>query len=192
MNKKTRVRDQERAPVAADLKRGMRAKSERGEKTFAVTADVTEAHRQVPIHPQDWRLLGCQVRSGGDVFINTVGTFGVASASYYWSRIATALGRLTQYMAGKSATTWHMLVADDFLLEASGGQYRFAILVFFILAAVLGIPLSWYKTLGGDTLVWVGFELLRSSSRTKWAFLNAGQIGSPAGPERLLQVRRST
>ena len=26
-----------------------------------------------------------------------------------------------------------MVVADDFLLEASGGQYRFAILVFFVL-----------------------------------------------------------
>ena len=47
-----------------------------------------------------------------------------------------------------------------FLLEASGGEYRFAILVFFILASVLGIPLSCHKTLGGDTLVWVGFELL--------------------------------
>ena len=111
VNKRTRVRDQERAPVAADLKRSMRAKAARGEKTFAVTADVTEAHRQVPIHPQDWRLLGCHVRSGGDVFINTVGTFGVASASYYWSRIAAALGRLTQYTTGRSATTWH---TDDF------------------------------------------------------------------------------
>ena len=129
------------------------------EKTFAVTADVTEAH------PQDWRLLGCQVRSGGDVFINTVGTFGVASASYYWSRIAAVVGRLTQCFTGRSATTWHMLVADDFLLEASGGEYRFAILVFFILASVLGIPLSWHKTSGGETLVWVGFELLLESYR---------------------------
>ena len=34
---------------------------------------------------------------------------------------------------------------------------------FFILAAVLGVPLSWHKTLGGDTLVQVGFELLVES-----------------------------
>ena len=40
-----------------------------------------------------------------------------------------------------------MLVSDDFLLEARGGEYRFAILVFFVLASVLGIPLSWHKTL---------------------------------------------
>ena len=100
VNKRTQVRDQERAPIAADLRRSTRAKAARGETTFAVTADVSEAHRQVPIHPQDWRLLGCQVRLGGDVFINTVGTFGVASASYYWSRISAAPGRLTQDMAG--------------------------------------------------------------------------------------------
>ena len=86
VNSKTRLRDQERAPIAADLKRSMREKSRIGELTFALSADVTEAHRQVPIHPDDWHLLGCQVSPGGDVFINTVGTFGIASASYYWSR----------------------------------------------------------------------------------------------------------
>ena len=52
------------------------------------------------------------------VYINTVGTFGIASASYWWSRVATALGRLTQDVPGKAATTWHLLVADDFHLEA--------------------------------------------------------------------------
>ena len=81
VNSKTRLRDQERAPIAADLKRSMREKSRIGELTFALSADVTEAHRQVPIHPDDWHLLGCQVSPGGDVFINTVGTFGIASAS---------------------------------------------------------------------------------------------------------------
>ena len=49
-------------------------------RTFALTADVKEAHRQVPIHPRDWHLLGCRVEAGADVYINTVGTFGVASA----------------------------------------------------------------------------------------------------------------
>ena len=37
--------------------------------------------------------------------------------------------------------------------------------MFFVLASVLGIPLSWHKTLGGDTLIWVGFELLLESYR---------------------------
>ena len=80
------------------------------------------------------------------------------------SRISAALGRLTQCMAGTSTTTWHMLVADDFLLESSGGEYCFA-MSFFVLSSVLGVPLSWHKTLSGNTLVWVGFELLLESSK---------------------------
>ena len=163
VNSKTRLRDQERAPIAADLKRSMREKSIIGELTFALSADVTEAHRQVPIHPDDWHLLGCQVSPGGDVFVNTVGTFGIASASYYWSRVAAATGRLVQYLSAYSSTSWHMLVADDYLLESGGPQYRIGLLLFFVLCAVVGVPLSWHKTCGRDTLVWVGFELLLRS-----------------------------
>ena len=51
----------------------MREKDKRGFNTFALTADVKEAHRQIPIDPRDWHLLGCQLERGGDVLINTVG-----------------------------------------------------------------------------------------------------------------------
>ena len=65
VNRRTRLGDQESAPVAADLKRVMREKSLHDELTFALTADVSEAHRQIPIAPCDWHLLGCQVERGG-------------------------------------------------------------------------------------------------------------------------------
>ena len=67
-------------------------RTNRGLNTFALTADVKEAHRQIPIDPRDWHLLGCQLERGGDVFMNTVGTFGISSASYCWSRVAGAIG----------------------------------------------------------------------------------------------------
>ena len=79
--------------------------------------------------------------------------FGVASASYYWSRVAGAVGRLAQYLVVSAAATWHMLVADDYLLECGGAAYRRGLLTFFVLCAVLGVPLSWHKTSGGDVLV---------------------------------------
>ena len=123
VNSKTRLRDQERAPIAANLRRAMREKAKIDELTYALTADVTEAHRQVPIHPDDWHLLGCQVVPGGEVFVNTVGTFGIASASYYWSRGGAAVGRLLQYLSGYSSTSWHMLVAGDYLLECGVDFY---------------------------------------------------------------------
>ena len=131
VNTRTRLRDQERAPIAADLKRTTREKAKLDELTFALSADVSEAHRQAPIHPDDWHLLGCQVISGREVFINTGGTLSIASASYYWSRVAGAVGRLAQYLIGDSATTWHMLVADDNLLECGGPAYRRGLLTFF-------------------------------------------------------------
>ena len=84
VNRRIRLRDQERAPVASDLKRCMREKARRVEQTFSLTADVAEAHREVPVDRRDWHLLGCQVEAEGDVFIDTVGTFGLASASYCW------------------------------------------------------------------------------------------------------------
>ena len=110
------------------------------EPTFALTADFMEAHRQVPIDPKDWHYLGCQVKPGSDVYVHTVGTFGISSASYYWSRVATAVGRLAQYLAGHDAHTWHLLMADDFQLNAGGVAYRAALVVFFVLCAVAGVP----------------------------------------------------
>ena len=47
--------------------RGRREKAKLDELTFALTADVTEAHRQVPVHPDEWHLLGCQVALGSEV-----------------------------------------------------------------------------------------------------------------------------
>ena len=163
VNRRTRIRNQERSPKAADLKRALREKANRGERTFALSADVSEAHRQVPVHPQDWHLLGCQVVPGADVFIHTVGTFGVSSASYYWSRVAGSIGRLAQYLVGKLSTSWHMLVADDFKLECGGPRYGMGLIIFFVLCSTCGVPLSWSKTAGGDSLVWVGFEILLRS-----------------------------
>ena len=46
--------------------------------------------------------------------MNTVGAFGVASALYYWSRVAGAIGRIAQYCTGAQAITWHPFVADDY------------------------------------------------------------------------------
>ena len=203
VNTKTRLRDQERSPIAADIKRAMREKDRRGFHTFALTADVKEAHRQIPVDPRDWHLLGCQLEQGGDVFINTVGTFGISSASYYWSRVASAIGRLTQYLAASSADTWHMVVADDYHLDAAGAQYRLALLTFFVLCATVGAPLSWHKTNGGDTVVWVWFELLHRTRQlgisqrraewfVRWARETAafgvcpyGEVRGGAGPDHV-------
>ena len=71
-------------------------------------------------------------------------------ASYCRSRAASAIGRLTQYLTGRSANTWHQMVANGFHLEASGTEYRTPLISFFVLCSTAGVPLSWGKTAGGD------------------------------------------
>ena len=175
VNRRTRVRDQERGPIAADIKRFLREKARYELPSFALTAGVTEAHRQVPIDPQDWHFLAAQIHPGSWVYVNKVGTFGIASASYWWSRVASAIGRIALCIPGHSAHTWHLLVADDYMLDASGPAYREAIISFFTLCPLVGVPLSWPKTAGGDTISWVGFEILNrtyklgiSERRCQW------------------------
>ena len=86
--------------------------------------------------------------SSASVFINTVGTFGVASASNYWSRVASTIGRLAQNLAGSSAYTWHILVADDYHFDAGGANYRSALFHSITFCATANVALSWSKTAG--------------------------------------------
>ena len=114
--------------------------------------------RFLSTHP-DWRFLVCQVCKGSTVYVTTVGTFGITSASYFWNRVA-AICRISQHVVADSAATWLMLVADDYPLEAGGQEYRFDLMTFFIVCSIVGVPLSWNKTSGGETVTCVGFELL--------------------------------
>ena len=90
---------------AADLKRVMREKARLGEKTFALTADVAEAHRQIPIHPRDWHLLGSQIEVGGDVYMSepsesppprTTGHAQPQHSATSWSQTTFTLRRADQ------------------------------------------------------------------------------------------------
>ena len=86
-------------------------------------------------------MLGCQFESGSEVLVSTVGYFGVSSACSHWSWLASSTGRLTQYLTGRHATSWLMLLADDFHLEVGDVHFRPAFLIF-LLCSVVG---SWKK-----------------------------------------------
>ena len=70
VNTRTRISDQG-APIAADVKRVLREKTKQEEPTFALTADISEAHRQVPIDAREWHFLGCQATPDSDVHVRT-------------------------------------------------------------------------------------------------------------------------
>ncbi|OLP89218.1 hypothetical protein AK812_SmicGene29368 [Symbiodinium microadriaticum] len=63
------------------------------EEWVLVKADVTKAHRRIKVLLQEWRYQVAQL--GDEWWVNTVGTYGVASAQLYWGRMAAILLRLT-------------------------------------------------------------------------------------------------
>ena len=130
-------------------KEAMREKSKTGQKTLAFTAEVSVAHRQAPIAECDWYLLGCQVQPGFTVYVNKVGTFGVASAGYYWSRLRRRSPSCA-ILGGPCLS--HVAYVGCGRLSVGGQRpyYRAALIVFFLLRTACGVPLSWNKTAGGE------------------------------------------
>ena len=63
-------------------------------RTFALTADVSEDHRQAQKPKEDWHLLECQVQPG-PAYVHTVGTIWRSFGVYCCSRVASAPIRLT-------------------------------------------------------------------------------------------------
>ena len=59
---------------------------------------------------KDWRYTVAQVQN--KVYINKVGTFGIASAQYYWGRMAAIAIRLLYHIFPTEG--WYFVYVDDF------------------------------------------------------------------------------
>jgi hypothetical protein len=175
LNEAIRVRDASLFPGAPDLKRLTGVEAESGEPHFALTLDVSDAHKTILIHPDDWPRQACQVRPGEDIFMHKTGTFGIASAGYWWGRFGAAVSRLMLYVLGEELPGWVLLFADDWDIDAQGRNFVLTLLVAAWFLAVLGVPIKWKKCRGGRTFAWIGYErclkeasLGISESRAAW------------------------
>ena len=75
-----------------------------GEGSYLVKADIQEAYRMVPVHPEDQHLLG--VEWNGAVFIDKFLPFGLRSAPNIFSAVADALlWILTKKVSQRGFTT---------------------------------------------------------------------------------------
>ena len=176
VNPRIRVRDQDRGPCTVDVKRLLRAQSVRRNATIGLTVDVRDAHRLVPVREADWKYQVCRAKEGGDLYAFCCGLFGIASAAYWWGRLAGAIVRTVHYMATPSMQLWLLLVADDLKIESTASDQIRPLLFTLWLLEILGVPLQWNKAEGGCKLNWVGYEfsyishsLGLSSSRAAWA-----------------------
>ncbi|CAE7483812.1 unnamed protein product [Symbiodinium necroappetens] len=81
VNSKIRVQDQIRNPSAGDLRCATQALPS---AFFVLSGDVARAHRLVKVAQCDWKYQCCRTGAKGDmVWVNCVGTFGIASAAYH-------------------------------------------------------------------------------------------------------------
>ena len=134
-------------------------------------ADVSKAHRRIKIRKQDWKYITAKV--GDDIYVNKVGTYGVASAQYYWGRMAALIIRLMHEIY--PGQTWMLVYVDDFLIvldEETAPEH--AALLLLILESS-GCPLSWRKTDLDYELAWLGYAINADDCA---AFPTPDKIGS--------------
>ena len=159
VNNHIRLLNQQANPGPSEVVHMVRAAQESKEACFALTGDVSSAHRLVRIREADWGLLACRVKDDSPVvWVNKVATFGLTSSSFLWSRLFGIIGRcVARFLL--QALFWHMCYVDD--LHANfGGKRKFTLLLMWLaMFEVMGTPFSYKKFKGGYTVAFVGYEL---------------------------------
>ena len=116
--------------------------------------DIKEAYRMVPVHPEDWLLLGMQWRNS--YFLDTRLPFGLRSAPKIFTAVADALQWIMLAQGVKSFI--HYL--DDFFFVEPPGLGGVAISRALAIWESLGVPVAPNKVEGPSTsLCFLGLEL---------------------------------
>ena len=178
VNSQIKVEDQLRYPGPAEIKLAVQSLMP---ATFVLAADVARAHRLVKVKRTDWGLQAC--RTGVDdaglpsskIWLNTVGTFGVTSASYYFTRFFGGIIRCAHSLLGRRDLC-QLTYVDDLLFLARGRGGMAGIWVTLLFLVVVGTPFPWKKFKGGERTEWIGFqvdvsqsELGMTEKRLRWA-----------------------
>ncbi|CAE7332120.1 unnamed protein product, partial [Symbiodinium microadriaticum] len=129
------------------------------EAAFGISADVTAAHRLVKHRRKDHPLMACKADSSSSVlWVNTVGTFGLSVASFWWSRLFGIVGR-TVSRALLQEWFYQLCCVDDMHGVFTGRQKFRNLVMWFVLYLALGTPFSFKKFKGGFKVPFVGYEL---------------------------------
>ena len=128
-------------------------------KRMLFAFDIRSAHRLIPVQPSDWGLQAFQLEDGDQVFCNTVGTFGVTTASFWWGRLASTLFRVFHRVLPAEALLYLLLFADDGLAMVGGDDYHKLVIALFLYLEIMEVPLSWKKTRGGLKAEWIGYTV---------------------------------
>lgn len=159
LNNQIVFQDQLQYPGPEDAAHMVRHIQEEQEAVFALSADIASAHRLVKIRKRDWPLLGCKARSDDKtIWINCVGTFGISSASYWWSRLFSGIGRLAAYIM-QQQNWWQLVYVDDLHLTCLGARKFVNLWIILLIYELVGTPFSYRKFSGGLKVQFVGYLL---------------------------------
>eukprot|EP00435_Cladocopium_sp_Y103_P070051 s861_g34.t1 len=133
VNHRIKVKDRMRFPTIDDASGILmhvedEVQREGGLTRFSALYDVARAHKLLPVKKKDWgyqafRLPNRKGQAEDKIFLHKRGTFGIASAAYWWQRLAAGLVRVCHSLGGVELGILHLLFADDGWVVATGGFF---------------------------------------------------------------------
>lgn len=135
VNRRIRVRDRLRFPLIDDATTVMaeleEAVQEEGGGIRFSMYDISRAHKLIPVVEEDWGLQAFRLPGTpeDEVLMHTRGTFGIASAAYWWGRCAAGIIRMSHRLSGPELALFHLLYADDGWLAATGTRFWMKLLL---------------------------------------------------------------
>ena len=125
---------------------------ERGGIRFSLLYDIARARKLIPVNEQDWGLQAFRLPGdkSGDIFVHTRGTFGVASAAYWFGRVIAVAVRCGRRLLSRRFGLQRLIYADDGWLTAVGNDFWRKMMMWFFVYELLEIPVTWAKVKGGN------------------------------------------
>lgn len=118
-----------------------------GTNTFMAKTDIQSAFRIIPVHPEDYCLLGFKWEEG--FYYDRCLPMGAASSCQIFERFSTALKWIGQHKFG---IQFIVKILDDFLfLAPSAKQATAALASFKEICSKIGVPLNNDKTFTAST-----------------------------------------
>ena len=176
VNNRIKCRDKVRSPSAREKQYLLAYFQKKRCTVVSLVGDISKAHRRILHAPEERGLLACRILPTDDhIYVNRVGTFGLACASYWWSRIAGCGVRLVHELLGPSMPIELLIFADDVESLATDAGGRRGITLSYLFLSALGFPFKWAKKRGGMRVEWIGlytdyptYRLGLSPKRASW------------------------
>ena len=128
---------------------------------FSVLYDIARAHKLIPVREEDWGLQAFRLpgEPSNDIFVRIRGTFGIASAAYWFGRVIGVAVRCCYRVMGRYMGVLRLIYADDGWIVASGVRFWKKVMMWLFLYELLEIPITWKKLRGGAEVDWIGYHL---------------------------------